>query len=380
MRKPTITLAFDEHRNRGVVSLRFDKDFELINKVKTIPGTTWSQSRRFWYINKDAFDLHTTFEVLKPVAYLDYSAIKQSASKPEENTGKQKKEKLKPILSGKVNKKIESFRLWMEQSRYRPNTIDTYIDALRTFFGFFNRADPASLTNDDLIEFNKSFIIQRNYSPSYQNQVINAIKLFYTKELKHAMIIDEIERPIRRKPLPKVLAKATIKEMLAGISNLKHKTALTLVYGLGLRRGEILRMEISHIDFKRKTVMILNSKGGNDRPLPLSEKLIRMIKQQLTAYEPMKYVIEGKAKGKPYSPTSLSNIFEKNLTKVIGEHKYSLHCLRHSYATHLLEAGVDIRYIQELLGHKSSRTTEIYTHVSMKNLSNIKNPTDDFDI
>ena len=119
-------------------------------------------------------------------------------------------------------------------------------------------------------------------------------------------------------------------------------------------------------------------KGQKDRILPVSEKLLKLIQQYLAALKPEKYLIEGQNKGEPYSTTSLENIFHKYLGFVIKNHNFTLHCLRHSYATHLLEAGTDLRYIQELLGHKSSKTTEIYTHVSMKILKNIKNPLDDF--
>jgi integrase/recombinase XerD len=122
------------------------------------------------------------------------------------------------------------------------------------------------------------------------------------------------------------------------------------------------------------------AQAGYDSTLPLSDKLINLIKQLIAAEKPKQYLIEGMYQGKPYSVTSLTKIFDKYLEKAIGKNKFTPHSLPHSYATHLLEAGVDLRYIQELLGHKSSKTTEIYTHVSMKSLSNIKNPTDDFDI
>ncbi len=379
MKKPTIILANDHHRNQAVIRLMFEKDQTLISRVKTLPGASWSQSRKMWYLPADHFNLKNVFETLQPVAYLDYSALKRQST-PKKETHQQQPKKKKPELTEVAIKKIESFKLWMEQHRYRPNTIKSYAEAIATFLGFYGDKAPEALTTDHLITFNKQYILQNNYSPSYQNQIINAVKLFYSKELKSNMNIEEIERPLRRKALPKVLAKSTIQEMLSGISNLKHKAALTLVYGLGLRRSEIIHMKLSDIDFERKAVMIIDGKGGYDRTLPLSNKLINLIKQLIAAEKPKQYLIEGMHQGKPYSVTSLTKIFDKYLEKAIGKNKITPHSLRHSYATHLLEAGVDLRYIQELLGHKSSKTTEIYTHVSMKSLSNIKNPTDDFDI
>ena len=149
---------------------------------------------------------------------------------------------------------------------------------------------------------------------------------------------------------------------------------------LGLRRSELLNLRIVDIDSKRMLVYILNAKGNRDRSLPLPTKLLELIRNYYRQYKPSYYLIEGPKDGQRYSEASLRNIFKKALFKINKNHTFTLHCLRHSYATHLLEAGTDLRYIQELLGHKSSRTTEIYTYVSIKSLKNIKSPLDDFEI
>ena len=190
----------------------------------------------------------------------------------------------------------------------------------------------------------------------------------------------QIKRPRKYRPLPKVISKQVVEQMLVSIPNFKHKTALTLVYACGLRRSEILNLKLMDLDSKRKTLTVINGKGQKDRVLPLSDKLMDMIIRYYKMYRPKKYLIEGQSPGEQYSETSIENIFHKYLGKIIKNHSFTLHCLRHSYATHLLEAGVSLRYIQELLGHKSSKTTEIYTWVSMTGLQKIKNPTDDFDL
>ena len=169
-------------------------------------------------------------------------------------------------------------------------------------------------------------------------------------------------------------------KLLLLYSNLKHQTALTLIYSCGLRRGELINLKLSHLDSRRRTVAIINGKGQKDRVLPVSEKMMKMIIRYYRIYRPEIYLIEGQVKGQKYSETSLENIFHKYLGMIYKKHNFTLHCLRHSYATHLLEAGVSLRYIQELLGHKSSKTTEIYTHVSTHSLSTIRNPIDDFDL
>ncbi len=278
------------------------------------------------------------------------------------------------------DEKACQFKDWLTSRRYSANTIKTYTKPISTLFKFFTNKDPSEITNSDLIQFNNQYIIKRGFSASYQNQVVNAIKLFYIKVENRHLDIDSIERPRRARTLPKVIAKEIVEKMLTGIPNFKHKTALALIYSCGLRRSELINLQLRHLDSKRKTLTIINGKGQKDRVLPLSDKIMDMIIRYYKMYKPVIYLIEGQYKGEKYSETSLENIFHKYLGKVLKNHNFTLHCLRHSYATHLLESGVNLRYIQELLGHKSSKTTEIYTWVSMSGLQKIKNPADDFDL
>lgn len=275
---------------------------------------------------------------------------------------------------------IDYFEALLKSRRYSNSTIKTYTEAIKIFLKYFEDRDPAEISNKDFILFNSNFILKNGYSASYQNQVINAIKLFYLKVENRALSIEDIERPKRYNPLPKVIPKEMVEKMLTSIPNFKHKTALTLIYACGLRRSELINLRLKDLDSKRRTVTIVNGKGQKDRVLPVSEKLMKMIIKYYKLYRPSNYLIEGQFKGNSYSETSLEKIFHKYLGKIYKNHNFTLHCLRHSYATHLLEAGVSLRYIQELLGHKSSKTTEIYTHVSMTGLQNIKNPADDFDL
>lgn len=275
---------------------------------------------------------------------------------------------------------IDYFEALLKSRRYSNSTIKTYTEAIKVILKYFEDRDPAEISNKDFILFNSNFILKNGYSASYQNQVINAIKLFYLKVENRALSIEDIERPKRYNPLPKVIPKEMVEKMLTSIPNFKHKTALTLIYACGLRRSELINLRLKDLDSKRRTVTIVNGKGQKDRVLPVSEKLMKMIIKYYKLYRPSNYLIEGQFKGNSYSETSLEKIFHKYLGKIYTNHNFTLHCLRHSYATHLLEAGVSLRYIQELLGHKSSKTTEIYTHVSMTGLQNIKNPADDIDL
>lgn len=279
-----------------------------------------------------------------------------------------------------IEHRLSFFETWLRNQRYSEKTIVTYVKAIKIFFQFFKSKLPEQITISDFHSFNKDFIIKQGYSASYQNQVINAIKLFYLKVEHKELNIELIERPRKYRPLPKVIPKEVIQRMLTSIPNLKHKTALTLIYSCGLRRGELINLKLSHLDSKRRTLSVINGKGQKDRVLPVSEKMMQIIIKYYKMYKPTVYLIEGQVKGQKYSETSLENIFHKYLGMIYKDHKFTLHCLRHSYATHLLESGVNLRYIQELLGHKSCKTTEIYTHVSTHSLSTIRNPIDDFDL
>jgi len=275
---------------------------------------------------------------------------------------------------------IQKFRQWMQQRRYADQTIRTYTSMLEVFLSHFTDRSIEDIGLKDIEEFNYYHVIGNGFSASYQNQMINAIKLFYLKMLGINFQLKELERPRRGRPLPKVIPKETVKEMLQGISNMKHKTALILIYSLGLRRGELINISLTDLSSRDFTLVVKNAKGGNDRVLPVPKKVMKFVITYYRAYLPERWLIEGRRPGIKYSSGSLGKIFHRYLGKVLKNHNFTLHCLRLGFATHLLEGGTDIRYIQEMLGHKSSKTTKIYTHVSTKSLRNAKNPIEDYEI
>lgn len=191
------------------------------------------------------------------------------------------------------------------------------------------------------------------------------------------MLVDKIHRPKRSKVLPNVLSKEEIKLIWNAHSNIKHKMMLSLIYSCGLRRSELLNLKPADIDSKRGIVIIRQGKGKKDRIAPLSPKILEMLREYYVLCKPKTWLFEGQNIGEQYSEYSLQSVLKQALQKVGNTKPVTLHWLRHSYATHLLENGTDLRYIQELLGHSSSKTTEIYTHVSTKSLQQIKSPFDD---
>ena len=276
-----------------------------------------------------------------------------------------------------LTSEIFKFKTYLESKRYSSNTIKTYCDALRIFFKFHSSILPESITAEHLHTFNQDYILKKGYSASYQNQVINAIKLFYRNRYRKNIQIEDIERPRREKRLPNVLSKNEVKAILEAPTNLKHRAMLSLIYACGLRRGELLNLTLRDVLSDRNLLFIRQSKGKKDRVVPISKKIIEMLREYYKAYKPKNWLFEGQQAGERYSERSLQLVLKQALFKAGITKPASLHWLRHSYATHLLESGTDLRYIQELLGHSSSKTTEIYTHVSTRNLQQIKSPFDD---
>jgi integrase/recombinase XerD len=343
------TYTLGTHNSQKVIFITFEKNFELIQEVKSLVGSKWSQSKKSWYV-LDTEESRELFN-LKPHSY-SY-----------------------PSIDG--IKHIEKFTFWLRSKRYSDNTIKTYTEALKSFLTFYNYKDITAITNEDVVFYNNEHIIKNKFSHSYQNQVTNAIKLYFKTIQDTSLDLDKIHRPKREKVLPNVLSKEEVKSILNAHSNPKHKMMLSLIYSCGLRCGELLALKPVHIDSKRNIVMLKNSKGKKDRIVPLSPKILEMLREYYLVFKPKNYLFEGQTAGNPYDNRSLQQVLKQALTKVGITKPVTLHWLRHSYATHLLESGTDLRYIQELLGHGSSKTTEIYTHVSTKSLQQIKSPFDD---
>jgi integrase/recombinase XerD len=335
-----------KHQGEKWIAVYFEYSAELIQWIKSFVGARWSPTLRAWLIpdtqeNRDKLDL---------------SAPPQPA-----------------------DPKIEEFIRWLRSRRYSENTVKTYSEALATFLKFHTGKKVDEITNDDVIRFNNEFILKQKLSASYQNQVVNAVKLFFRTIENKQMDEELIHRPKRYNPLPKVLSTEEVAAIINALDNIKHKCMLSLIYSAGLRRSELINMKIADIDSKRMQIRITMAKGRKDRVAPLSETILQLLRQYYLKYKPKEFLFEG-YDGDQYSERSLALVLKKGCDLAGISKPVNLHMLRHSYATHLLESGTDLRYIQELLGHKSSRTTEIYTHVSQKSLDKIRSPLDKLDI
>jgi len=261
------------------------------------------------------------------------------------------------------------------QKRYSQNTIKTYVSYMSSFMDEFNNRNPGSVTTQEINEYILKLIRTKGISSSQQNQRINAIKFYFEQVLGRKKAYYQLDRPKKDKRLPKILTVEEVELILKHCENLKHKCILMTLYSGGLRRSELINLKITDIDSQRMLIRITNSKGNKDRNTLLSEKLLKLLRDYYRYHKPKIWLFEGQGGGQ-YSATSIANIFRKAIRKAQITKHATPHTLRHSFATHLLEQGINLRYIQELLGHSSIKTTEIYTHVSSKQLSKIKNPLD----
>lgn len=249
-----------------------------------------------------------------------------------------------------------------------------YAENTKNIYLFYIEQFVESIGDKQIIHINSSDF--QNYlntypftSRSQQNQVISSIKFLYEKVLNKVYDKVSFDRPRSEKRLPQVIDKEFLLDKINEIENLKHKTIISLAYSTGMRISEVLNLKITNIDSKRMIINILNSKFNKDRIVPLSQKILDLLRKYFIEYKPKEQLFNGQNNSLKYSKSSCNQIVKK----YIGEH-YHFHLLRHSFATALLESGVDLRIIQKLLGHSSVKTTEIYTHVSTNLLNNIPLP------
>ncbi len=356
--------------------------------IKGINDAKYSATHKAWHIPSDKVLLKEVYLKLKSKFEFDFSAVKKEQENTEWNApvlitetkyvrGLTKKQNVSlASLSMEAENKVEQFKKWMLSKRYSTSTIGTYIESLRVFLKYYHFKKIDEIDNTDLINFNTYYILEQGLSPSFQNQIINGVKLFFRSMENKKLDVEMIYRPRREKILPNVLSKEEVKCILNSLNNIKHKTMLSLIYSCGLRCGELLKLKPGDIDSKRGLILVKQAKGRKDRIVPLSNKILEMLRQYWMVHEPKNYLFEGQKSGEMYDVRSLQQVLKQAVNKAGIKKPVTLHWLRHSYATHLLENGTDLRYIQEILGHSRSTTTEIYTHVSTKGIQNVVSPFD----
>lgn len=357
------------HKRALQIGIAFKFDNELKTHIKQLTDLNWSRTHSCFYVpftQKNKAELY--WHLKKVNCEMDYSRLQ---SYKLEVTETQKI--LKFSASDHVDT-MREFESYLNGNRYSQSTVDTYCHFVSMLLKFLKK--PVSeFTNRDIELFVEKEIAAPGYSISTHRQCISALKHFADLHEQSQIDSDKLKRPDKSKYLPVVLSKEQVIDLLRATRNLKHRAVLALIYSSGLRVGELLSLQIKEIDVDRKQILIKNGKGRKDRYVMLAESFIPLLLNYLGTYRPEKYFVEGQ-EGEVYSSSSVRMFLKIACRRAKINKKVTPHTLRHSYATHMLENGIDLRYIQELLGHSRPETTMIYTHVTQRDLMKIRSPLD----
>lgn len=370
----SITLHHLQIKEKKMIGLKFYQDRMIHGLVKGLPNIKWSTTYQMAYLPNTKQNLETISKTFKGLVWINYN--KFFLNKPNKSGAEPSDLSDYRNRKSTANCKLvpPSYLDKLELKCYAANTVKTYVYYFEQFINYHQSTPIDQLDEQDIRAFLKH-LKQKNVSHSYLNQAVNAIKFYYEVVLGMPNRFIDIERPRKTTQLPKVIAIEEVKAMIATTENLKHRCIIQLLYSAGLRRSELLELKLTDIDSKRMLVHIRAAKGGKDRHSLLSKTVLTDLRAYYKTYKPKVYLFEG-VHGNPYSAESVLAIVRKAASKAGIKRRVTPHMLRHSFATHLLENGVDLRQIQVLLGHGSSKTTEIYTHVATHTFKTIKNPLD----
>jgi site-specific recombinase XerD len=359
---PTIYLEQSNHKKELRLLLKFNYNTTLIDLTKKLDGAKWSRTLQCWHV---LFTKENIILVKKK--FKNYTTI---------NLDKlPKKELFRKNLKASEKNLLNNFYLFLKGKRYSQSTIQTYTFFVADFVNFYTNKLLKEVTNRDVELFIEKVFIERNYSVSSQRQFISALKIFIVF-YPHTKINDLVlERPKRSRKLPNVLSQEEVLSIIQNTKNLKHRAIIALIYSCGLRISELINMRLTDFHIERKQLIVKNGKGRKDRYVSLADSFLPLLSNYYYSYKPTIYFVEGQNGGK-YSAESVRQFLRKSCLSANIHKIVTPHTLRHSYATHLLENGVDIRHIQSLLGHAKPETTMIYTHVKRKDLMEIQNPLD----
>jgi integrase/recombinase XerD len=359
---PNIFLEQKVHKKTPQLLIRFKYDNTLIKSIRSIEGAQWSRTLKSWYLNDTKENLDLILNTFKNITTIDSSKLP-------------KQELFKRNLTESQKKLLNNFYLYLKGKRYSDSTIQTYTFFVADFVNFHTKTSLEELTNRDVELFIEKVFIERNYSVSSQRQFISALKIFiiFYPDTKINDLV--LERPKKSRKLPSVLSQEEVLEIIRCTQNLKHRAIIALIYSCGLRISELINLKLVDFHIERKQLIVKNGKGRKERYVSLADSFLPLLSNYYHSYKPKTYFVEGLNGGK-YSTESVRQFLRKSCAKALIKKTVTPHTLRHSYATHLLENGVDIRYIQSLLGHSRPETTMIYTHVKRKDLMDIQNPLD----
>lgn len=348
-----ITYEIAKHKEQNVIFIRFAYSPELNTWVRSLAGVKWSSTQKAWYVldNKT----HRNMFGLPPLPIVGKEALSH----------------IHEVNRPAMERYIETLQL----KAYSLNTITTYRNEFGQLLQALKSHEVDSLDAERLRSYFLYCVNTLKLSENTLHSRINAVKFYFEQVLKRDKIFIDIPRPKKPSILPKTISTRDVKKLFEVTDNLKHNLMLKLCYGMGLRVSEIVNLKITDIDSGNMHVLIEQAKGKKDRYVNLPETILEQLRAYCKAYKPEKYLFEGQY-GDKYSIRSAQQVFKTAMKKAKINKEVGIHGLRHSFATHLLENGTDIKFIQELLGHNDIKTTLRYTHVSEKSIKKIKSPLD----
>lgn len=368
LQKVSVRVKKELHRNTIVISVLFYYNESIISILKSLKGYYWSNTLKAWVTEYSENRLSELKINLKNSATLQldqslFQNLQQQVLKKERNLTEESKEIIRVYIK------------YLQGKRYSKSTVQTYFTFIADFINYIQPKPLNELTNRDVELFIENIFIARAYSISSQRQFISALKTFINLHTECKIDAVLLERPKKSRILPTVLSQLEVIKLLQVTKNLKHRAIIALLYSAGLRISELIALELKHIDIARRQVLVKNGKGRKDRYVILATSFLPLLQNYLSTYHPTRFFVEGK-EGIRYSGSSIRKFLHRStqISKICK--KVTPHTLRHSYATHLLENGIGLRHIQELLGHSKPETTMIYTHVAKKDLLEIKSPLD----
>ncbi|WP_299665888.1 tyrosine-type recombinase/integrase [uncultured Polaribacter sp.] len=355
----TIFLERKFHRKKPRILIKFAYSKKLIAIIRAVSGCYWSATLKSWYLEDTQENLKIITTLFSGICKIDVTKLHPP----------------KRQLNSSQKTLLNNFYKFLKGKRYSKSTVNTYVFFIADFINYHRDKDLTLLNNRSVEAFIETIFIKRKYAVSTQRQFISALKLFTIYYPDTHIENLELTRPKRSRKLPSILSPEEVVAILQTTKNLKHRAIIALLYSSGLRVGEITNLQLSNIDIVRKQVKIVSGKGRKDRFVVLANSFLPLLQNYLRSYKPHFYFIEGPGRNK-YSESSIRKFLQKNVALTTIKKKVTPHTLRHSYATHLLENGVSLRHIQELLGHAKPETTMIYTHVAKKDLLAIQSPLD----
>lgn len=387
----TVELKPLQHRKQECIAILFKHDTVMNTLIKKIPGIQWSNSNKCWYIAFTETNRQNVYHALNGKAEInavpmkfdtqENSAVQHNHAADQPIAAYKKKETTKPaaVLHRANKEALELFVQRLQLKAYSPLTIKTYRNEFLQLLQILKTKPAKELTAADLKRYMVYAMEKEGISENTAHSRLNALKFYYEQVLNKERFFWEIPRPKKPQILPKLLNETELAKLFNALTNKKHKAMLFTAYSAGLRVSEIVNLKIADIDSKRMQIFIERAKGKKDRYVNLSPVLLDILRKYIKEYQPgpKVYLFESEQTLTAYPARTVQQIFANAKAKARIKKDVGIHSLRHSFATHLLDKGTDIKYIKELLGHFNIKTTERYLHVSKRQLVNIISPLDD---